>query len=205
MKCTAYGAMKYNAKQGIVWRGGTLLLTCISPSREEWSLTAFFSWPRPRGNWWKQNTSSDTLWRKQRYQQLTIAAAVNKPATQSTYYYYYYKSLQLGNCRLLARRTYDIVWAMAPATPPQSKLTWVFRIRTSGLSEEGRPSVSGKCFKPRLFRVPKVKNEKPSGFKNSSRQTVTLMHNKDQCLCLPTKLWSTIKNLHMGPFQLELA
>lgn len=31
------------------------------------------------------------------------------------------------------------------------------------MSEEGRPSLSGKCFKPRLFRVPKVKNEKPGG------------------------------------------
>ncbi|TNN75247.1 hypothetical protein EYF80_014484 [Liparis tanakae] len=28
--------------------------------------------------------------------------------------------------------------------------------QTSGLSEDGRPSSSGKCFKPRLFRVPKA-------------------------------------------------
>lgn len=66
-------------------------------------------------------------------------------------------------CWRPADNTYDIAWAMAPAIPPQSRLTCVFRTQTSGLSEDGRPSISGKCFKPRLFRVPKVKNEKPGG------------------------------------------
>lgn len=57
--------------------------------------------------------------------------------------------------------TYDIVCAMAPATPPQSRLMWGFRIRTLGLSDDGRPRCSGKCLRPRLFSVPKVKNENP--------------------------------------------
>lgn len=57
--------------------------------------------------------------------------------------------------------TYDIVWAIAPATPPHSRLMWVFRTRTSGLSRDGFPRSSGKWASPRLFSVPNVKNENP--------------------------------------------
>lgn len=41
------------------------------------------------------------------------------------------------------------------------------------MSEEGRPSSSGKWFKPRLFRVPYVKNEKPEGWKTKSKAEAT--------------------------------
>lgn len=68
--------------------------------------------------------------------------------------------------------SYETVWAKAPATPPQSRLMWLFRTRTSGLSEEGRPSSSGKCFRPRLFRVPKVKNERPGRTQDQIRDRI---------------------------------
>lgn len=50
---------------------------------------------------------------------------------------------------------------MAPAMPPHSKFTWVFKTKTSGLSKQGLPSRVGAWASPTLFKVPKVKNEKP--------------------------------------------
>lgn len=55
--------------------------------------------------------------------------------------------------------------------PPQSRLTWGFKIRTSGLSEDGRPRSSGKCLRPRLFSVPKVKNENPGEWRGVEIQS----------------------------------
>lgn len=70
--------------------------------------------------------------------------------------------------------TYDIVCAIAPATPPQSKFMWVFKTKTLGLSDEGLPRRVGAWESPTLFKVPKVKNETPEKQNIDSPQCLTL-------------------------------
>lgn len=90
-------------------------------------------------------------------------------ASKATIYFFPSMFVHMG-------MTYDIVWAMAPATPPHSRLTCVFRTRTSGLSRDGFPRSSGKWASPRLFNVPNVKKENPGRNKKINKNSVHTMH-----------------------------
>lgn len=82
--------------------------------------------------------------------------------------------------------------------PPHSRFTCVFKTKTSGLSNEGRPSKLGAWASPMLFKVPKVKNEKPKRKFNfmyfHKKANYLLMHHHHKQKAAITK-WNYFPNL----------